>query len=779
MLRTVLVALLSITLLTLGKPAAGRAQASAPPQNPLITQVSLKIIVSARGIQEVIGANALAAGFPTTQLAQLQLWQNGLEIPLEIVDADANSVLSANDMLRFYAAEPGQRENTNDTRWRWNNADTYWLSVGGSGLRIPAISLPAGIGTPSAVAIERGVWRHPRQYVSQYAGLDRDRWFAKKLPTSFDDSSPDLTLAAQLAPTLPLSVGVATYTVSGTTLECGQHTLILSGSTANATQTWSEAISYPACDAMRDWRKTFTLSSGSVEATLAVSNANARGLLIDEIAWELPVALTFSGTGAVFTTPASGRYQISGLPTDTPVYDISEPASPSRIALPADGAFVSGAAKTYLIAASGMRHIPALLIAPPLDLSAALAARVVYIAPTGFHAALAPLVAHRQSQGYSVALVNPQWLYDTWSYGNIDPRAIRSFLRAAASDATPLEAAILVGDGTVDPFSQGTNFQPDAKPQFNLADNVNIIPPYLADVDPFIHETACDACYAQLDGDDPKSDLRPDIALGRLPVKNATQLAALVAKLLRYETGPINLGSASRVVFIADDPDGAGDFAAAADAGIALQPTGITTPRLYFDPNGGPNREPDWSRAYTRTLDLLNEGAGIVNYVGHGSISQWASTDLSGGTLLSLYDPDGLRNGDRLPIVLSLTCATSMFHISNTRSTSIDERWLLNPNNGAIATWGSSGNGLLHDHAALQHGFYTALWTAPRMQASLGQLTRAGIDELIARGGRDEVFTFLLLGDPLTRARVAPASHVQLPLTAVRAGVPGAEGPRK
>lgn len=749
-------------------PATASAQvvASIPSPNPLITQQTLKIIVGAHGMQEVSGTNALVAQFPVTQLALLQLWHNGREVPLEIVDLDSNGLLSASDTLRFYAAEPGERENTSDTRWRWNTSDTYWLTVGsGNGLRIPTISLPAGTGTPLTSAVERGVWRQPRQYVSQYAGLDRDYWFAKKLPTSLDDSSPDLSLAAQLAPTLPLAAGLARYAVTGTSLECGTHTLELRAGTASATQSWSESVNYTACNSMRNWRKNFELATGSAEITLTLPDASAPALLIDEIAWELPVALTFSGNGGVFTTPTTGRYQTSGMSANTPLYDISDPVVPVHISLAGDGAFASEAGKAYLVAANGTRHTPTLLAAPPIDLSTALAAQVVYIAPAAFHAALAPLVAHRQSQGYTVALVDPQLLYDAWSYGNVDPRAIRNFLRAAASDSSPFDAVILVGDGTVDPFSQGTNFQPDAKPQFNLADNLNIIPPYLADVDPFIHETACDTCYAQLDGDDPTSDLRPDVALGRLPVKTVAQLTALVAKILRYETGTVNLSSASQVVFIVDDADSAGDFAKAADAGVALQPAGITTPGVYFDLRGGPNREPDWRRAYSRTLGLLNQGAGIVNYIGHGSVYQWATTDLSGGTLLSLYDPDGLSNGDRLPIVLSLTCATSMFHIPNTPSTSIDERWLLAPN-GAIATWGSSGNGLLRDHAALQHGFYTALWAAPRMQASLGELTRAGIDELIASGGRDEVFTFLLLGDPLTRARVAPANHVQLPLIA-------------
>ena len=66
----------------------------------------------------------------------------------------------------------------------------------------------------------------------------------------------------------------------------------------------------------------------------------------------------------------------------------------------------------------------------------------------------------------------------------------------------------MVGDGTADPLN-------------NLRrDDPNFIPPYLVNVDPWIGETACENCYARLDGTDPTLDPLPDLALGRLTVNS-------------------------------------------------------------------------------------------------------------------------------------------------------------------------------------------------------------------------------------------------------------------
>jgi hypothetical protein len=252
------------------------------------------------------------------------------------------------------------------------------------------------------------------------------------------------------------------------------------------------------------------------------------------------------------------------------------------------------------------------------------------------------------------------------------------------------------------------------------------------------------------------------LALGRLPVKSPAELAALVAKIVAYETDPGGLDWRSRAVFVADDADGAGDFAALSDAAAALLPAGIATQRIYYGPG-----EPSAINARTRTIAAFSAGAGLVTYTGHGGQYQWATTDPAAEQpyILGLYDGDGMTNGARLPVVLAMTCLTSAFQTPSYSGTSVDERLLL-ASGGAVAVWGPAGLGVSHGHDRLQRGFYQALWAAPPQQATLGSLVQAGYRDLFETGlcCQDAIRTYVLLGDPLTHARIVPAQRVFLPI---------------
>ena len=77
---------------------------------------------------------------------------------------------------------------------------------------------------------------------------------------------------------------------------------------------------------------------------------------------------------------------------------------------------------------------------------------IVMIAPAAFQAALAPLKAFREGQGYTVRLVDIEDVYDEFSFGGKTPHAIRDFLvRATAQWSTPPRFLLLVGNATQDP----------------------------------------------------------------------------------------------------------------------------------------------------------------------------------------------------------------------------------------------------------------------------------------------------------------------------------------
>lgn len=597
---------------------------------------------------------------------------------------------------------------------------------------------------------EAGRWQPRTSYDSTRPGLDGNRWFANALRSGPDQEGEPITLP--LTPTLPLAAGQRDCHGSGSAATAGPHQVQITVGTTTASARWA---------GRGDWTQTITLDTAATTTTIALLPAAAAAqLLLDHIHWTRPVELAVDERGTTFQGEARISYQLHGLRDDQALYDVTTPAQHVAIAAQGGGFEAGPEAHRYLLTGSDTLHTPEVQRHQPSDLVTPREAEAVYIAPAAFHAALTPLLEHRRAQGYTIALIDVAEIYDTWSFGEVDPAAIRRFMQhAAATWPRVPKALVLVGDGTSDPHN------------YTGRGNVNHIPPYLALVDPWLGETACEPCFGQLDGDDPLDDALPDLAVGRLPVKTEAELVQLVGKLIRYDTAPAGGSWRGKAVFVADNADGAGDFAAFAELSVAEQPTGIAVERVYFQPSLDARPVSgsiaDARQARARTLAALNQGAGLVNYVGHSHAWQWAVTDpaVTPSYLLGLYDVDALANGERLPIVLEMTCLTSAFQQPAYSGTTIDERLVVHPNGDAIATWGPTGLGIAHGHDALQRGFYRALWSKPAGTATLGDLTLAGYRELFTRGSycRDTLRTFALLGDPLTWARVQPLSRVGVP----------------
>jgi hypothetical protein len=734
--------------------------ATAP--DPVASGPAWKITVSAPGIQELTAADLAAAGLNLAQAdpATLRLRYQGRDVPLEILrDGGAPAA------LRFYA-EPGDR---------WNATAIYWLTVGPGAGTAMAVREAAATDTNvplRATAIEQGIWRSNRILESRLPGPDGDHFFSADLRVIPPPNPPD-SVVATITPTLPPN-GPLTLTFQGATLRRGDFTLCARAGAPPADP------SYRPCDTdgqpertvrwsgQGTWSERVDLPAFATQVTVWLLPARgADRVHLDGVTWEVPVSLNLRGNGARFVGSAGRfRYQLEGLPSGATVYDVSDPRAPARLNL-AGATFEDNAPtpRTYLVTGPGTLHRPAVAAHTPITLPRN--AQAVYIAPRAFLEALEPLIAHRRAQGWTVAAVAVEALYDAWSDGQVHPEAIRSFLRyAAATWETAPIAVVLVGDGTSDPRNYlGRN-------------NRTWIPPYLAMVDPWLGETACETCFVRLQGDDPLQDRIPDMWLGRLPSKSVEETAALAAKILSYERSGLMGGWRARVAYITDNPDIGGNFALAAEESIALHPRQARIARMYYDPEaqaGDPWRERDPLVALSRTMGAFDNGAAFLNFLGHGLQFQWAYTGppLQSNApqdrqyLLGLFEVDDLRNGGRLPVVLALSCLTGAFQTPAFTGTSIDERMVVRPDGGAIASWSSTGLGVLYGHEALQRGFYRTLWAAPQ-PPPLGALILAGYLELFTASPccQETGSTFTLLGDPLTVPQVnLGGESLYLPLT--------------
>ncbi len=726
---------------------------SAPAPAPRASQQAWTIRVEQAGIQTISATALQSAGLSLLDPARLHMWRGATAVPLELLH-DSGGIFGE---LRFYAPPPGDRD---------NSTDTYWLTVESSAgpLIARADAPPTGTVPCQDSALARGTWNTRTFYDSRIPGPDGDHYFAAELRIA-NAQLNSTTVTATLSSDLPRTSGPITITIAGASMFSATHTLSVTLANSVQTTTWagsdifSRSLSFPS-------------AADHAAVTLmpdATSSEPVDGIHLDSVAWETPVLLSFGGAGAAFVGPAGHRcFRLSGLPAGATLYDVTDPAAPVRVLMRADSFEANlPAPRSYLLAGPGTMHAPSVNPHVPVDLATPLNVQALYIVPDALASALAPLVNQRRSQGYSVAIVSTAAIYDAWADGQVNPQAIRSFLRYAAATWTIKPIAVaLVGDGNSDPHN------------YLGIGQTNWLPPYLATVDPWLGETACESCFAQLDGTSPLDDLLPDLLIGRLPVKSAAELSQLVQKIIAYEQSSQIGAWRGRAVYLADNADTAGDFAYVQDQSIASLPPAVSVARIYYDPaapTGSPWRIRDSLLAFQRTMDAFTSGAATVSYMGHGLAYQWAYTgpplDPSGPQdrqfLMQVDFAGDLTNAPRLPIVLGLTCLSGAFQIPSVRGTTVDEALLLNPHGGAIATWSSTGLGVLYGHDALQRGFTRALWENPSTQTPLGTLAMTGYQELFTttRCCQDSLRTYGLLGDPLTPARVQTGiTEVSLPL---------------
>ncbi len=677
------------------------------------------------GLTAVTYNDLAAAGFPvsSTNPAALRLTRGGTEVALEWW-GDGDAQFEPGESFRFYA-QP----------WfnRWSENDVYLLMTVGGGLRMSSQSAPTG-------SLLAGTLRQTllldenRYYTSDWVGRDGDRWIWDELSLPGNESGQyDFALdSVNGGAAAELKLWLIGANQSGANPD-HKVTVALNGAW-QADILWDGKTAKTVTFAIPDG----ILQTGSNRLQLTLPGVSPGAL--DKV-WLDAFQVTYTqGSGAAAgQVQAAGenaarRYSVTLAATGgAAVYDVTTPDAPIRLT----NITVSGTAVSWGDAAAGTRNYLAMSnanlrtparvrMATPLRTTAVTGADYVIITPAEFMPALTPLINLRQSQGMAVVVEDVQAIYDAYGNGLSVPEAIRDFLADVYGRWSPAPTyVLLVGDGTNDP----KQYKPDTRPTW--------IPPYLADVDPWLGEVAADNRFVTVDG----ADLLPDMLIGRLPVNSLAEAQVVVNKIVRYETEPFFGDWNSKVLFVTDDPDSAGDFIADSDALInkfISDPWSAT--RAYLNPPGGMGKD----EVYTAVMSQWNTGRGMVVYNGHSSIHQWGAE-----RLFHLDDVAGLTNGGRLPVVLQMTCFTSAFQ--EPFWDTLDEALLRKEGGGAVAVWGATGLGVATGHGELANGFMQTIIKDGTPQ--IGQAALAGKTLLLANQPAylDLLDTFTLLGDPATR----------------------------
>lgn len=334
----------------------------------------------------------------------------------------------------------------------------------------------------------------------------------------------------------------------------------------------------------------------------------------------------------------------------------------------------------------------------------------IVITHPDFWSAIDPLVA-RRAQDMDVVKVNVQDIYDEFGTGAVDPAAIQSYISYAYENWNPAPTYVLLVGNATDGTPSGTEW--------------NKIPPYIANVDKTIGETSADNRYGAVDGEGGLQGLAAypplaDVLIGRLPATTASQVTTMVNKILAYEQAEPEGAWNRRHVFVAADdayvdkfPEGKGpeDIFVHVDVLEELYETYLKnsvyqTRKVY---------KPAMARSefIAQIMDAWQEGAWLMVYSGHAHWHAWwddpkvpyQDPGYTDGDLFHYQDEvSQLTNGDRLPVVLALTCLTGYHH--HPEYAVLDEALLRKAGGGAVAVWSSSGFGAPEYHSVLIDGFY-------------------------------------------------------------------------
>ncbi len=729
----------------------------ASPAAAAISTGTFRVRVNETGMYRLTYSTLRAAGMSLKKLdpRTCRMARGDVLIPIQIVGGD-DGRFDPGDEIRFYGeAATGI----------YTDVNVYWLTCGEiEGKRMQQVN-GAPASAPEITKFRETLHREENHiYVSSLPrGEGKDHWFWTFYRVASSGSILTRTFTADIA--CPAS-GSYTATLS-VDLQGGRdnhnispdhHLRMFVNGTPVGDAIWDGASTYVG---------TFPfpqslLHPGSNEIKMAAPGDMGSAQEDGYINWfEIGYVRNMEAQDdeIAFTVPGDGRhrYRITRFSTsDLLLYDVTDPLDVkivSGASVAQDGSSYSmefeydPASTTKFLALSTNRIRAPLSVerdTPSSLRSPNNRADYIIITHRSFWDAASRLADFHRSQGLDVELVDVQDVYDEFSDGVLSAEAIRLFLAYAYHYWQPPAPSyvLLFGDGSND-FK---NYLGDSHP--------NYVPPLLRYVDPFIGETASDNRYVTIAGD----DQLPDMLIGRLPADTPAEADAMVDKIISYDSAAPAGEWRKKLLFVSDNPDAGGDFPLLSDHVITESvPSDYTVEKVYYGVT-----HPRLDAAKRDIKAGIDNGALIVNYIGHAAIPWWAAE-----MLFSTNDVPGLTNGNMLPVMLPMTCYEGSFH--SPRYDALGEVDVRAAGKGAIASWSATGLGVAHGHDYLDRGFLDALFKEG--VTDLGGATLAGKLELY-RGNSSGTFydlldTYVLLGDPYTHVALSnpPATKTNyLPL---------------
>ncbi len=305
---------------------------------------------------------------------------------------------------------------------------------------------------------------------------------------------------------------------------------------------------------------------------------------------------------------------------------------------------------------------------------------LLIITPETFASNLQPLVDHKTDQGLEVMVKTTEEIYDEYTDGRDDAEKIKLCIydmkethnityvflaggRKGQSQKWYIPERVTNNDDGWEAGYASDLYYADI---YKIEDNETVFEDWDSNGNDVFAE------WSNMVGRSDVIDYYPDISIGRIPFRYASDVDIAVDKIITYETTVDSSWFKKGIVISGDTfPPSRGGSPGwnegEMETGITadlLESIGFTVDKLWLSLDAW-----DSSRDI---INALSEGAGAVHFAGHGNPASWgnfppdAETEEEYINGLQLKEMRKLRNGDKLPVVVVGGCHNAQFNVTMT-----------------------------------------------------------------------------------------------------------------
>jgi len=745
-----------------------------------------KIPINETGMYKLDKAYLDGLGIPTASIdpRTIKIYGNGGGMLEEMIDAPRYNDLEENpirvigeedgsfdaaDAIIFYAEGPHkwnfdvEKQAFNRVTNIYANENYYFLKISsGNGQRVSNNSRPNLSGASYTTSefsdyqtyeedIQNLLDKYPQGYGTgqQWYGdsykLQRERTYTDKF------NFPNITSDAA-----KISVGFAARANNSST----NLKVTIEGSTF---QQSSGSVSLSSIDGIYAKRvqleESYTPSTASPDVDVEYTNVGTSEGWLDYITINARRGLIMTGDAMTFRDVRSfgesvTRFNLSAG-SDVEIWDITNPVQAALQTVTNSNGTISFGTGTSDILRQFIAFKPSASLLKPMAGTAVTAQNLHSISNVdmlivyhpNFAAQVNQLAEHRaEYSNLNVAIASIDQIYNEFSAGKQDPAAIREMAKMLFErNPENFKYLLLFGDGSFD--ARGISLEPGQTAQ-------QFVPVYetkesLAPINGF----PTDDFFGLITEGEGQTNIGSgllDLAVGRIPVRTASQAQAMVNKIIGYDSNKEAFGDwRNRIVHIADNGDSnthQRDCDNVAEKTRAQNKI-LNIDKIYLDAyqrvaTTGDARVPDANEALNNNIF---KGSLAIVYLGHGGPGGWTQE-----RVLRKEDIFSWDNIDKLPLFITATCTFSGFDAA--LSVSAGEEVFLNEKGGAIALFSTVRPVFASQNAALTDSVANKIFREPGLEGlPMGEILRIAKNNF---SGDKNPRKFLMLGDPSQKLAV-------------------------